>query len=249
VAKQTLEEGDVFFLYRPKVDVARVNGLADVQRFFVVLKPRTKPVFRRMIIGRKRLPGLAEHGRTWAVVDLVTDDSEELEDEFDPESYQTRTRGRRQRPPARPAGEGVYAVITHEGHTHFAYALELPEKPGPAQAELNITTRASMVIAVRNPEYPPPREPGMPQSRNPDYPDPLRARFAGRRFASLDPPDFLDHAGAELVLIGAGSEVDRGLGRSLHPRHETVEAADVFTELGMERDLHPLEPLLTGEWE
>lgn len=81
MAKQTLEEGDVFFLYRPKVDVARVNGLADVQRFFVVRKPRTKPVFRRMIIGRKRLPGLAEHGRTWAVIDLVTDDSEELEDD------------------------------------------------------------------------------------------------------------------------------------------------------------------------
>jgi hypothetical protein len=244
-----LEEGDIFFCYRPRLDARRVRGLADVQRLFVVLKPRRKPVFRRVIIGRKRLPGLAEHERTLAIVDLVANRPDDIEDELDPLSYQTRTRSTRQRQAARPAGEGVYALIVHDGHTHLAYALELPEKPGAVQAELNITTRASLVIAVRNPELPPPREPGMPRPRRPDYPDTLQARFSGRRFANLDPPDFLDHPGAELVLIGAGAEIHRELGLSLDPRPETAESADVFTTLGMERDLHPLRPLLTGEWE
>jgi hypothetical protein len=105
------------------------------------------------------------------------------------------------------------------------YALELPEKPGPVQAELNINPQA-----------------GMPPSRQPDYPNALREKFAGRRFTN-----FLDYPGTELVLIGAGPDVTRELGLSLHPRRETEQSADIFTLLGMERDLHPLEPLLTGE--
>jgi hypothetical protein len=202
-----------------------------------------------VIIGWKRLPGVAEHERTWAFVDLVSGKPDDIEDELDPVSYRTKTRGQRERQAARPAGEGVYAVVAHDGHTHLAYALELPEKPGPVQVELNMTAQASFVIAVRNPDLPGPREPSMPRPHDPDYPEELRARFGGRRFANLDPPDFLDHPGAELVLIGAGAEVDRELGLSLHPQRETVESAGVFTVLGMERDRHPLTPLLTGEWE
>ncbi|HEY0451483.1 hypothetical protein [Actinophytocola sp.] len=245
---RTLEEGDIFFCYRPRVDVDQVRGLADVQRFFVILKPGGKPVFRRVVVGRKRLPGIEEHERTWGFVDLVTDKAEEIEDELDPVAYETRTRGRRVRPPARPAGEGVYAIVSHDGHTHLAYALELPEHPGPVQVELNINPEASLIATVRNPEAPAPPRTGMPASRRPDYPPALREKFAGRRFADLDPPDFLDHPGTELVLIGASPDVGRELGLSLHPRRETERSADIFTTLGMERTSHPVEPLLTGEW-
>jgi hypothetical protein len=190
---RVLEEGDVFLCYRPKVGVHRVAGLADVQRFYIVLNPGSKPVFRRVIIGRKRLPGIEEHERTWAFVDLVTGRAEEIEDELDPITYQTRTRGQRVEPPARPAGEGVYAVVDHDGHTHLAYALELPEAPGPVQVELNIKPAASLTATVRNPDTPAPPQAGMPPSRRPDYPDALREKFGGRRFTNLDPPDFLDY--------------------------------------------------------
>ncbi|MCW2690893.1 MAG: hypothetical protein JWR37_5783 [Mycobacterium sp.] len=249
---RVLEEGDIFFCYRPKVDVDHVRGLSDVQRFYVVLKPGTKPVFRRMIIGRKRLPGIEEHERTWGFVDLVTERAEEIEDELDPVVYDTKTRGRRVEPPARPAGEGVYAVVDHEvdraGHTHLAYGLELPESPGPVQVELNIKPTASLIATVRNPDAPAPPQAGMPSSRRPEYPDALRGKFAGRRFSNLNPPDFLDYPGTELVLIGASPDVTGELGLTLHTRRETEQSADIFTVLGMERDLHPLEPLLTGEW-
>jgi hypothetical protein len=78
------------------------------------------------------------------------------------------------------------------------------------------------------------------------YPDELRAKFAGRRFTDLDPPDF---PGTEVVLIGAGTEVGRELGLSLRPRRKTRQSAGIFTVLGMERDAHPLKPHFTGEWE
>lgn len=240
-----LEEGDIFFCYRPKVDVAQARGLDDVQRFYVILAPGAKPVFRRVIIGRKRLPGVEEHERTWGFVDLVTGRPEQIEDELDPVEYETRTRGVRVEPPVRPAGEGVYAVMDHDGHTHLGYALELPEKPGPVQADLNINPQASLVATVRNPDAPAPPQAGLPPGRHPDYPDALRQRFGGRRFAELDPPDFLDYPGTELVLIGASPDVTRELGVHLHPRRDS---ADIFTRLGLEPELHPLEPLLAGQW-
>jgi hypothetical protein len=37
-----LEQGDVFFFYRPRVGVEEVRRLDDVQRFFVVLEPERR---------------------------------------------------------------------------------------------------------------------------------------------------------------------------------------------------------------
>jgi hypothetical protein len=39
------------------------------------------------------------------------------------------------------------------------------------------------------------------------------------------------------------------LGIDLRPDRETEQSADVFRELGVEKGLHPVKPLLTGEWE
>ena len=245
------EQGDIFFCYRPKVDAQHVGGLDDVARFYIILKPVDKARFRRMIVGRKRLPTVDDHERTWGFIDLVTDKANEFEDELDPYTYETKTRGTRVEPAARPAGEGVYAIVEHYGHTHIAYALELPKTPGPVQEAFRIRPQASLIVTVRNPDAPPPPDQpraGLPPSRKPDYPDRLWAKFGDRRFTTLDPPDFLDYPGTELVLIGASPDVTRELGIALPTRRETRRSADVFTELGMERDLHPAEPLLTGEW-
>ena len=73
-------------------------------------------------------------------------------------------------------------------------------------------------------------------------------RFRGRRFIPLDPPDFLDHEGAEIVLIGAKPGV-AALGVRLLARHETDATAEIFTELRMEKSPHPVGPLLEGKWE
>lgn len=245
------EQGDIFFCYRPKVDAQHVRGLDDVARFYVILKPVAKARFRRMIVGRKRLPAVEDHERAWGFIDLVTEEATELEDELDPYAYETKSRGTRVEPAVRPSGEGVYAIVDHGGHTHIAYALELPQTPGPVQAAFQIRPMASLIVTVRNPDAPaPPDRPraGLPPSQRPEYPEALWAAFGDRRFTKLDPPDFLDYPGTELVLIGASPDVTRELGIALPTKRESRRSADVFTELGMERDVHPAEPLLTGQW-
>lgn len=245
---EELERGHVFFCYRPRVDVGRARGPADVQRFYMIVRPDRRAVFRRIIIGRKRLPDPRAHERTWGLVDLVTGDPERLEDELDPRQYRTKIRGPRTEPPGRPAGEGIYAIVRHVNHTHLAYGLELPASPGPVQRDLDIAREASFVVMVKNPDVGPPTGLGPRGSRKPAYPPRLRAEFSGRRFIELDPPELLDHPGAEIVLVGAALDVGRELGITFDPEHETPESAAFFSELGLERDVHPLAPLLTGDW-
>jgi hypothetical protein len=191
---QVLERGVLRFSYRPRVGVEHVRALDDVQRFFLVLAPVSKRRVRRLIVGRKRLPDPETHEREWAFVAEVADDPAALQAD------------------AHPAGEAGYAVVEHDGHTHLAYALEPPREPDPLQRELGIRREASYIVAVRNPDAPAPPGVGLDAGRRADLPRTLRERFQQRRFAPLDPPDFLDHAGVEIVLIGAAEDASRELG-------------------------------------
>jgi hypothetical protein len=210
---EILEQGELQFFYRPRVGVEQVRGLGDVQRFFLALAPEGKRGFRRLIVGRKRLPDPSAHEREWAFVAEVTDNPEEVRDDLERFEYRTRTRGVRVQPEARPVGAGVYAVIEHDGHTHLVYALDQQGEPDPIQRELGIRHEASYIVTVRNPDAPAP--PGMGRQPGPDLPPELRERFQGRRFVPLKPPDFLDHAGVELVLAGAAEQPSRELGIDL----------------------------------
>jgi hypothetical protein len=118
---EVLERGLIYFLYRPRVDHEEVRGLDDVQRFHLVLRPRDRPVWRMLQVGRKRLPAVAPgHERFWAFIDKVARSPGELESELAGQTYQTKTRGQRVQPPARPAGEGCYLLVGHGAHTHLA---------------------------------------------------------------------------------------------------------------------------------
>jgi hypothetical protein len=243
------ETGDLLFWYRPRVTVDRVRGPGDVARLYLVLEPAGRAIFRRVIVGRKRLPDVGAHERTWGFVDLVTSRPEAVADQLDPETYETRTQGVRVAPPARPAGEAGYAIVDHNGHTHLVHVLELPEAPGPVQHGLGIHRAMSMIVTVRNPEGGAPPAAGLPPGRRARYPEELQKRFGARRFAPLDPPEFLDHPGTELVLIAASDDPRRELGIDLTPERETPESADLLTRLGVEPGVHPLGPLLAGRWE
>lgn len=246
-----LERGDLYFFYRPRLEAATPAGLDDVARFYFVLKPRGRRIYRLLVVGEKRLPSVTRDGnrRSWAFVWRVGREPREIEDELDPDRYVTRTRGERIVPPARPAGEAVYAIVRHDDHTHLAYALELPREPGEVQRVLNIEPEASHVVAVRNPEVPAPPGVGLQADRPAAYPPDLLARFRGRRFAALDPPAFLDHENAEIVLIGAARDVRQELGIELDPEVEDERDADIFRDLRLERTRHPVGPLFEGRWE
>jgi hypothetical protein len=199
---RVLETGRVVFLYRPRVDRPDPHSLEDVQRFYLALDPDAASQCRLAVVGRKRLPDTRPWGeRFWGFVDRVGEGR--VREELEERTYQTKTRGRRHQPPARRAGEGRYRIFRHADHTHFAYALQRPDEPGDVQRDMRIDPEASYIIAVKNPRRP---WQSPDKRRDPDptiLPDRLQARFQGRRWIAVDPPEFLDHEGVEFVLIGA----------------------------------------------
>src|SRR5437870_10535882 len=107
---QVLERGNIYFIYRPRVEETSAAGLEDVQRFFLVLSPHGNDRHRLLVIGRKKLPDIDDQrDKNWGFVQKVARDPHDVEDELDRASYETKTRGERHLAPARPAGEGVYA--------------------------------------------------------------------------------------------------------------------------------------------
>ncbi|HWE11284.1 MAG TPA: hypothetical protein VG325_18185 [Solirubrobacteraceae bacterium] len=225
-----LERGDIFFFYRPRVGLSEVRTLDDVQRLFFVLRVGGTCHVRDIIVGTKHLPDPDRHERIWAFVSRVSDDTADIQAELRQRSYQTRTRGERHQPGARPAGEGRYAIVDHGGHSHLAYVLELPRGLSETQRALRIESEASYIVAVRNPDAPAPPGMGSP-GRRPELPEHLRDRFRGRRFVQLDTPEWLDHEGLELVMIGAARDPAGELGIDLDPRTEEDHDADLFRTL------------------
>jgi hypothetical protein len=247
-----IERGDLYFLYRPKVRPEgkedSVEGSGDVQRLFMVMHPQGRKQYRLAVLGRKHLPDIARGERLWGFIDRVERDVRRLQREFAPESYGTKTRGRRERPAARPAGEGVYTLVRHARHTHFAYVLELPKAPGEVQREFNIDAEGSYIISVKNPLKPSPRRAGLPREEKAALPQSQQARFRGRRFIDPDPPDLLDHAGTEFMLIGARANPEEELDVDLGAEEENAASSEILRDLHLRHGGTPLEPLFKGEW-
>ena len=232
MAAEVLERGEIFFLYRPRVGEEHPEGVDDLQRLFIVLRPSDAARFRLLVVGRKVLPDPAPDregdDRLWAFVDQVAEDPEPVRSELERTVYATKTRGVRVQPEARRAGEGVYAVARHGDHTHLAYRLRLPETPGEVQHELNIQRQATYVVLVRNPRVPWPAGMGLGPAAELEYPAELQDRFGGDRYAPLDTA-FLDTERTELVLIAAGQAVDAPL--DVEPASD-----DLFAVLDLDPD-------------
>ena len=245
---EILEDGDIYFLYRPRVDDEEVESFDEVQRLLVVLHSWPGRRLRLLVVGRKRLPEVTSHERAWWFVFKAAGHPDELREALDRRTYRTKTRGERVQPPARPAGEGAYVIARHQDHTHLAYKLELPRELGEAQRELDIAREAGYVVSVKNPQMPSPPGMGGPGIDTADLPRDLLDRFGGRRFIPLDPPDFLDHPGVELVLIGAADDPGTELGLDLDAEVERAARSTVFDDLRIRREDRPVEPLFQGEW-
>lgn len=228
-----LERGAAYFLYRPAVAGAPPHGVADVGRFYLVLRPDGRDEARILVIGHKKLPDAhAPDQRFWGFVDAVGA----------PDALAPALAG------SRPAGEGAYALVRHQGHVHLAYALALPARPGEVQAALNIAPEASYLLVAKNPKASAPPAIGLDQGRKAELPAALQARFGDRRFMALDPPDLLDHAGLEVLLLTR----DHDLGDELAAELGAVEVAcrpeDVLAALRLAAAETPVAPLVGGEW-
>lgn len=88
----------------------------------------------------------------------------------------------------------------------------------------------------------------MDGDRKVDFPAELLERFADRRWLPADPPAFLDHEGAEFVLINGRPEAAAALGLDLDPQPEDEASAEVFKDLHLDRSDRTLKPLFEGSW-
>lgn len=249
---QVLEEGDIFFFYRPRVGTEEVDDIEDIQRFYMITAPEDGR-YRLFILGQKRLPEIVEgkstsEERNWALNILTTDNPEDIRKEFLPAEYETETRGRRRLAAAILAGEGKYAIVKHDNHTELAYVLELPKVPGPVQKEFGIKKEASYIISVKNPNI---EIPGFAvfEKRKPKYPAKIKEAFGDKRWINVENPDILNYENTQVLLIGAKQgNVEKELGIELNEEKETENTAELFKELKIRKEQVPLKPFLRGEF-
>ena len=245
---EVLEEGDIFFLYRPKVNEDHPEGLGNVQNFGMVLRPTGGAKVRLLMVGRKRLPDTDRHERHWGMVETVAKSAKDIEAGLREEHYETKTRGEQEQPAARPAGEGRYVVSLEDGQMHLSYVLELPEAPDEVQKALRIAPEASFAISIKNPQKGSPTYAGLRDEDKADYPASLQEEFRDRRFDRED-LELLDYEGAEFVLVGARRDPERAYGLDIETDEADYEHADAVRRLRMVKSRHPVAPLFEGHWE
>lgn len=243
-----LEKGDIFFFYRPRVqekqgENAVPHSIEEINRFYMILHPYSTKQYRLIIIGRKRMPEITAHERNWTTVELVTSKVNELKDYLRSETYQTETRGERFLPEARACGEGVYCITSRDSQTYLSYQLELPQQLGDVQVELSLKPEASYVLAVKNQKIA-----GSQSGKEANFPKHLQEQLRDLRFAAVNPPDFLDYPGAELLLIGANEDVEKELGIDLEPEQKSINTAEIFQHLKLWKNEHTVKPLFEGQW-
>lgn len=243
-APDVQETGDLFVLYRPKVEHEAASSLDDVERLHVVLRPKSRALWRLLVLGAKRLPDLRSHERNWGFVDRVLRQPEEVREFFAAQTYETKTRGTRHLAPARPAGEGVYALARRGAQMHLAYRLELPEAPGPVQEALGIRAEAVYALSIKNPEVPGAALLGDGKAH---LPKGLQAGFRGRRYEGESAAP-LDHEGVEFLLTGVEARVGAALSGTLDAEDETLHSSDLLKLLGTRRERTATEPLIEGLW-
>ena len=207
-AVRVLEEGSIEFFYRPRVEEQHPDSIDDVQRVLIVLCPKGRSRYRLIAVGRKRM-----QERFWGFVDLVLDDSRDLDAALAAHVYGTKTRGVRHLPAAREFARGDYRFEDHDGHTHFRYVLRDVRHDDVAD-DLAVEREASFIVSVANPD-----PAAWDLAELPDlqldlfdetevhvtvptpFPPALQKRFDGKRYAPLDTPAWLDHPCAELIFI------------------------------------------------
>ncbi len=243
-----LERGDIFFFYRPAHAGPTPGSLLDVNRFHIVLRPEGGERLRYLTVGKKRLPARRAG------------------------PPQLGIRGRRVRGPGgaarRAAGRG-----RRSGHQPRRQPARRPCRPARASTRLvrrGRNTRARLCArapraARRSParvQHRPPRpsdrdhqEPRVPSpegiglDEERKAPSPRNSRSASAPASGSAPtrPPFLDHEGAEFLLI-AGDDPAEDLGVDLAPESEDESTADVFRELHLEPSDRTIKPLFEGTW-
>ena|SRR5690349_3110285 len=191
-----LERGDIRFFYKPKVQPAdAIEVVPGVQSFFIILAPAGGGEFRRLRVGKKRMPAPTGE-RFWARVERVGSLERVLRDQLEDEHYHTKTAGDRYQPGAQAIAAGCYAIVHHDDHDHLVYRADQFE-PEVVPDEVRVPEAGSLVMLYER----------IPRGR--------------AIWTTTGEPSRLDDEGAELVLVGVDDEPERALGIDILPGVES----------------------------
>jgi hypothetical protein len=217
-----LEEGDIYFFYKPKRTVDHPQGFKDVARFFFVIQESGGQPARYVVMGNKKMPELEDGERTsWGFIQMVGGRGFETTSKMQTPSVKGTSR---------PAGEGIYAIVSHRTHSHLMYTLELPRQVGDVQKSFNIKREANYIMMQR-PAHIGPRYMDLPFSN----------------FLPVRDSDHLNQNGTQLLLIGVGPDIGR-IGISADREKESIDTSDLINRLKLDVKRHPIAPLISGQW-
>jgi hypothetical protein len=272
-----LEQGDIFFFYRPKVNSKEIKSIDDIRRFYMVLCPedeqkiidnntnndtttKDKKLYRLFVIGKKSLPEIRKtkarsSERFWAQVGGIFYESKKLGEDLASEEF-------RKGDAARPVGEGKYAIIEHQNHTELAFILEMPQEIGEAQKELGIEKEATYIITVINPNKSVPESYSTAEAERPKYPEDIEKYLINsqKRFISLSQNlNLINYQNAQVVLIGAREGKDiikQEIGLDIETEDEgedkknlLLSSSDIFTKLKLRKEQVPIKPIIEGKFQ
>ncbi|MDB5048816.1 MAG: hypothetical protein JWO30_1887 [Fibrobacteres bacterium] len=211
-----LEEGEIFFFYRPRADSGISGAEAEEGQIFMVLHPLRKSRYRLIHLGKQYPPALKKSGpRIQASIDKVMASLDELRAELVEQESWSGNRGKRARPAALQVGEGIYALLKYRDNTHLVYALDDSIRENGLLEEMGIAPEGGYTTSVRNPDT----SDASGNAKHPDFPRHLLERFRGRESIPIDPIEFLNEEGAELLLTGISNDPMEDLGIEFNSRN------------------------------
>ncbi|KAM0556071.1 hypothetical protein ACHAPJ_006059 [Fusarium lateritium] len=220
VPSSVLEKGIIYFFIRGRVNLEDPESVDDIARSFIMLRPIAKdarlgdgPIpdagnTRLLALPKKKLPESGKE-RYMVFVEKSGASYDEIKKEFlDADEYDTKTAGTRRTPPAKPVGEGVYAITSTGRESHLAYLTTLPEKLEEVQKDLGLKDKGSFIISTKNPQYSGPQNTQLPEG--PGFPKEILDEFRALRWLPSKPAHF-DYVNAQILLIGESSGIEKAV--------------------------------------
>lgn len=242
------EDGHIYFFYYPKT-VATHNE-QEVEHISFILHPFDSKLFRLISLNGVSLPQTANHfNMVNGIVQKVDDKQSVIKHELEEQYQMVLGVPQLKRASARPCGEGVYSIICPQNNSnaYLVYALEFPNIHGKIKELLHINTEGAFTFGVYNPYLE--SETEIEASRKqPHYPENLKNVIKKQRIIYDRLPQLLNYENSKLVLFKEEDLDMQTLRKQLHPLAATSKTADIFTDLNLQREKFPVEPLFKGEW-
>ncbi|OAX84541.1 hypothetical protein ACJ72_01086 [Emergomyces africanus] len=255
LAPTILEKGIIYFFFRGRVGIEEPEGIEDVARSFIVLRPLPSDAklgkgaigdnqnCRLLVLPKKVLPK-STRDRFMGFVEKAHSTAKTIRDSFMASERETATRGTTHTPAATPIAEGVYTITSKDRVSYLAYHLTVPSELRDVQKDIGLKSRGSFIASAKNPQYAGPETARLPQG--PEFPQKVQDEFDDLRWVPLR-PEFLDYPKAQFLLIGgthhepaeAGKEVEK-LEHQDESRTSLLSDDDViYEDLGMESKNYP----------